>query len=117
MRPNTHGIRAFTGRCDPRKKEVAIHRRQAVPLFGGWLNRLPYKMANQVSIRSTPHVLPSQVPRACNGLHAVTLGGAYAAVPVRRVYPARLNELHRSMAACGVWSGCRGQAAPDVKDN
>jgi len=48
-------------------------------------------MANQVSIRSTPHVLPSQAPRACNGLHAVTLGGAYAAVPVRRVYPARQN--------------------------
>jgi hypothetical protein len=21
------------------------------------------------------------------------------------------------MAACGVWSGCRGQVAPDVKDN
>jgi hypothetical protein len=29
------------------------------------------------------HVLPSQAPRACNGLNAVTLGGAYAAVPAR----------------------------------
>jgi hypothetical protein len=52
-------------------------------------------MANQVSIRSTPHVLPSQVPRTCNGLHAVTLGGAYAAVPVRREFPAHLNVVHR----------------------
>jgi hypothetical protein len=48
-------------------------------------------MANQVPIRSAPHVLPSQAPRACNGLAAVTLGGAYAAVPVRRVSPARQN--------------------------
>jgi hypothetical protein len=42
-------------------------------------------MANQVPIRSAPHVLPSQAPRACHDLAVVTLGGAYAAVPVRRV--------------------------------
>jgi hypothetical protein len=48
-------------------------------------------------------------------LAAVTLDGAYAAVPVL-FYRARMC-LPRSMAACGVWSGCRGQVAPDVKTN
>jgi len=49
-------------------------------------------------------------------LTVVTLGGAYAAVPARWVSRAR-TCLPRSMAACGVWSGCRGQVAPDVKIN
>jgi hypothetical protein len=37
--------------------------------------------ANLASDASDAHVSSSQVPRACNGLSAVTLGGAYAAVP------------------------------------
>jgi len=73
--------------------------------------------ANQVPIRSAPHVLPSQAPRACNGLAAVTLGGAYAAFPVRRVSPARLND--EVTFDGGMWGlvSPRGRVAPDVKDN
>jgi hypothetical protein len=37
--------------------------------------------ANPASDTFDAHVLPSQAPRACNGLAAVPLGGAYAAVP------------------------------------
>jgi len=58
--------------------------------------------------------LSSQAQRVCNGLAAVLLDGAYAAVPASCVRGAR-TWLPRSMAACGVWSGCRGQVAPDVK--
>lgn len=117
MRSIKHVTRAFKGQCDPLFKTGLDASPSSSAVKEGWLNRLPYKMANQVPIRSAPHVLPSQVLRACHGLAAVTLGGAYAAVPVRRVLPARLNVFIRSMAACGVWSGCRGQAAPDVKEN
>ncbi|CAG9240129.1 hypothetical protein PSP6_90015 [Paraburkholderia tropica] len=77
------------------KKWVANASPSSSAVLRGQLTRLPYKTANQVPIRSAPHVLPSQAPRACHGLAAVTLGGAYAAVPVRRVYPARLNAAHR----------------------
>ncbi|TAM01416.1 MAG: hypothetical protein EPN70_19515 [Paraburkholderia sp.] len=52
-------------------------------------------MANQVPVLPAPHVLPSQAPRACYGLAAVTLGGAYAAVPARHVSLAPLNEKSR----------------------
>jgi hypothetical protein len=58
-------------------------------------------MANQVPIRSAPHVLSSQAPRACNGLAAVTLDGAYAAVPARRVFPVRLSA--KSTLDGGMW--------------
>jgi hypothetical protein len=40
--------------------------------------------------RFDAHVSSSQVLRACNGLAAVLLGGAYAAVPALRFY-ARKN--------------------------
>ncbi|MDR3095759.1 MAG: hypothetical protein LBV73_01640 [Paraburkholderia sp.] len=91
MRSIKHVLRAFTGRCDPQLKRGRDASPSSSAVEEGWLNRLPYKTANQVPIRSAPHVLPSQAPRACHGLAAVTLGGAYAAVPVRRVLPACLN--------------------------
>lgn len=54
-----------------------------------------------------PHVLPSQAPRACYGLAAVTLGGAYAAVPVRRVcFPTGAPELF-AMFDGGTWGLAR----------
>jgi len=91
MRSIKHVTRAFTGRCGQQFKKGRDTSPSSSAIEEGWLNRLPYKMANQVPIRSAPHVLPSQAPRACHGLAAVTLGGAYAAVPVRRVSPACLN--------------------------
>jgi len=48
---------------------------------------------------------------------AVTPDGAYAAVPALTWLHQRTNVMPRSMAACGVWSGCRGQVAPDVNNN
>jgi hypothetical protein len=53
-----------------------------------------------------------------NGLAAVTLDGAYVAVPARRRLRVRQSAVYsRSMVTFGVWSGCWGQVVPDVEDN
>ena len=61
------------------------------------------------------HVLSSQVRCTCRRPCC-----RHAGWGLRRCSCARYRArtcLPRSMAACGVWSGCRGQVAPDVKTN
>jgi len=66
-------------------------------------------MANQVPFFRHRTSCPARCHAPATALAAVTLGGAYAAVPVRRVYPARLNVY--VMFDGGMWG--LGQAAGD----
>ncbi|HKU00010.1 MAG TPA: hypothetical protein VJS30_26305, partial [Paraburkholderia sp.] len=48
MRSIKHVTRAFTGRCDPQFKRGRDASPSSSAVEEGWLNRLPYKTANQV---------------------------------------------------------------------